>query len=248
METLLLIGVLSIIMEFIDSSMGMMYGTILSPLLIGMGFRPEVIVPSILISQAVGGAIGTIRHHHYNSANFNGLTKDTKIVLAIVLPGILACIFGAYVGVLIPGWVLKLYIGILVIIMGFFCIRKYSFKFSWWKIYGIGLVAAFNKALTGGGFGPLTSTGKIVGGVDPKLSIATTTYAEVPICGLAFVFWIIFNGGIDYIYPLTMSIGSAIGALIGPWVTFKMKTEKMRKLIGVFAIISGIWCIAKIFV
>lgn len=54
METLLLIGVLAIIMEFIDSSMGMMYGTILSPLLIGMGFRPEVIVPSILISQAVG--------------------------------------------------------------------------------------------------------------------------------------------------------------------------------------------------
>jgi len=248
METLLLIGVLAIIMEFIDSSMGMMYGTILSPLLIGMGFRPEVIVPSILISQAVGGVIGTVMHHKYNSANFNGLTKDTKIVLAIVLPGILACLIGAYIAVSIPGWVLKLYIGLLVIIMGFFCIKTYSFKFSWGKMYVIGMIAAFNKALTGGGFGPLTSTGKIVGGVNPKLSIATTTYAEVPICGLAFVFWIIFNEGIDYIYPLTMCIGAAIGAFIGPWVTFKMKTEKIRKLIGVLAIISGIWCIAKIFV
>jgi hypothetical protein len=115
-------------------------------------------------------------------------------------------------------------------------------------MYVIGMIAAFNKALTGGGFGPLTSTGKIVGGVNPKLSIATTTYAEVPICGLAFVFWIIFNEGINYIYPLTMCIGAAIGACIGPWVTFKMKTEKIRKLIGVLAIISGIWCIAKIFV
>ncbi len=76
-------------------------------------------------------------------------------------------------------------------------------------------LADFNKALTGGGFGPLTSTGKIIGGVDVKLSIATTTYAEFPICGLAFVFWIIFNGGIDYVYPLTMCIGSAIGALLG---------------------------------
>jgi len=236
METLLLIGVLAIIMEFIDSSMGMMYGTILSPLLIGMGFRPEVIVPSILISQAVGGVVGTVRHHKYNSANFNGLTKDTKIVLAIVLPGVLACLIGAYVAVSIPGWVLKLYIGLLVIIMGFFCIKI------------VGMIAAFNKALTGGGFGPLTSTGKIVGGVNPKLSIATTTYAEVPICGLAFVFWIIFNGGVDYIYPLTMCIGAVIGAFVGPWVTFKMKTEKIRKLIGVLAIISGIWCIAKIFV
>ena len=248
METLLLIGVLAIIMEFIDSSMGMMYGTILSPLLIGMGFRPEVIIPSILISQAVGGVIGTVRHHNYNSANFNGLTKDTKIVLAIVLPGVLACVLGAYVAVSIPGWILKLYIGLLVIIMGFFCVKTYSFKFSWGKMYVVGMIAAFNKAITGGGFGPLTSTGKIVGGVDPKISIATTTYAEVPICGLAFVFWIIFNGGIDFTYPLTMCIGAAIGAFIGPWVTFKMKTEKIRKLIGVLAIISGIWCIAKIFV
>ena len=158
METLLLIGVLAIIMEFIDSSMGMMYGTILNPLLIGMGFRPEVIVPSILISQAVSGVIGTVMHHKYNSANFNGLTKDTKIVLAIVLLGILACLIGAYVAVSIPGWVLKLYIGLLVIIMGFFCIKTYSFKFTWGKIYVIGLIAAFNKALNGGGFGPLTST------------------------------------------------------------------------------------------
>jgi uncharacterized membrane protein YfcA len=207
METLLLIGVLAIIMEFIDSSMGMMYGTILSPLLIGMGFSPAVIIPSILISQAVGGIVGTVRHHNYNSANFNGLTKDTKIVLAIVLPGVLACVIGAYIAVSIPGWILKLYIGLLVIIMGFFCIKTYSFKFSWGKMYVIGMIAALNKALT-----------------------------------------IIFNGGIDYVYPLTMCIGAAIGAFIGPWVTFKIKTEKVRKLVGVLAIISGIWCIAKIFV
>jgi len=45
-----------------------------------------------------------------------------------------------------------------------------------------------------------------------------------------------------------MCIGAAIGAFIGPCVTFKMKTDKIRKLVGVLAIISGIWCIAKIFI
>jgi len=45
-----------------------------------------------------------------------------------------------------------------------------------------------------------------------------------------------------------MCIGTVIGVFVGPWVTFKMKTEKIRKLIGVLAIISGIWCFAKIFV
>lgn len=58
-----------------------------------------IIIPSILISQAVGEIVGTVRHHNYNSANFNSLTKDTKIVLAIVLPGVLACVIGAYIAV-----------------------------------------------------------------------------------------------------------------------------------------------------
>jgi hypothetical protein len=180
METLLLIGVLAIIMEFIGSSMGMIYGTLLSPLLIGMGFKAGLVIPSMLISQVIGGTIGTIRHHNYNSANFNGWTKNTKIVATIVLPGILASFIGAYIAVSMPPWALKIYIGVLVIIIGILCLRSYSYKFAWWKMYGLGVIVAFNKALTGGGFGPVRSTGKIISGVNPKLSIATTTYAEVP--------------------------------------------------------------------
>ena len=41
--------------EYIDSAIGMGYGTILSPLLIIMGFDPLVAVPAILLSQAFGG-------------------------------------------------------------------------------------------------------------------------------------------------------------------------------------------------
>ena len=248
MATLALLGFLAFIMEIIDSSLGMMYGTLLSPLLIGMGFKAGLVIPSILISQVIGGTIGTIRHHNYNSANFNGWTKDTKIVAAIVLPGILASFIGAYIAVSIPPWALKIYIGVLVIIIGILCLRSYSYKFAWWKMYGLGVIAAFNKALTGGGFGPVTSTGKIIGGVNPKLSIATTTYAEVPICMMSFLFWIILQGGIEIAFPLALCIGSALGAVIGPWITYKMKSNKLRSSVGILAIVSGVWCIVKLLI
>ncbi len=248
MEILVLVVFLAILMELIDTSLGMMYGTILSPLLISVGFDPKLVVPSILISQAIGGIIGTIRHHNYNSANFKGWTRDTRVVSAIVLPGVFACLLGAFIAVSIPSWALKTYIGLLVILMGVLCLKPYSYKFSWGKIYVIGIVAAFNKALSGGGFGPVTSTGKILGGLNPKVSIATTTYAEVPICLLSFLFWVMLRGGIGIAFPLALCAGAAFGAIIGPWITYKLKSDKLRSVVGILAIITGIWCMTKLFV
>lgn len=248
MEVLILVMFLAIFMELIDTSMGMMYGTILSPLLISIGFDPKLVIPSILISQAIGGIIGTVRHHNYNSVNFKGWTNDTKIVSAVVLPGVSACLLGTLIAISVPVWVLRTYVGLLVIMMGILCLKPYSYKFAWWKIYVIGIVSAFNKALSGGGFGPITSTGKILGGLNSKVSIATTTYAEVPICLLSFLFWIILRGSIEIAFPLALCFGAAIGAAIGPWITYKVKSDKLRSFVAVLAIISGIWCITKLFI
>lgn len=117
-------------MEIIDSSLGMMYGTLLSPLLIGWDSKQDWLFLQTNFTSN-WGAIGTIRYHNCNSANFNGWTKDTKIVAAIVLPGILATFIGAYIAVSVPPWALKIYIGVLVIIIGILCLRSYSYKFAW---------------------------------------------------------------------------------------------------------------------
>ena len=61
---LLLFG-MAFICEFIDSSLGMGYGTILSPVLIIMGFDPLVAIPALLLSQAVGGFTAAIFHHQF---------------------------------------------------------------------------------------------------------------------------------------------------------------------------------------
>ena len=57
---LIFLCLLATIGEFIDSGLGMMYGTILSPLLILIGYSPEVVIPSILFSQIF---------HHYRVCN-----------------------------------------------------------------------------------------------------------------------------------------------------------------------------------
>ena len=224
----------------------MMYGTLLSPLLIGYGFEPMLVVPAILISQAIGGLGGTISHHRFKNANFNGMTKDTKIMLAMVIPGLFVVILGVFAAVNIPKLWVKTYIGVLVIVMSILCLSPLRYRFTWWKHYIVGGLAAFNKALTGGGFGPVTSTGGIIGGLESKVSIATTTYAEVIICLAAFIAYIFLYGSINTVVTYSLCIGAIIGGLIGPYISSRVSHKKLRIVIGIFGVFSGIWLLLKV--
>lgn len=239
---LIVIVIMALLAEIIDSGLGMMYGTILSPILIAVGFSPLAVIPGILVSQALGGLTGTIFHHKYKNADFSLKSQHFKVVLAIGLPGLLAVLLGVYVAANIPGWVMKSYIGILVAIMGFLCIFPLTYTFRWWKMYLVGVVSAFNKALSGGGFGPVASTGKILGGLDAKVSVATTTYAEVPICLSGFITWYVMEGAYTvWWFPSALCAGAVVGAVIGPYVTAKINTKWLKIIVGVLAIASGIY-------
>jgi hypothetical protein len=242
-----LITGMAVVMEIIDSGLGMMYGTLLSPILILIGYNPKLVVPAILISQAVGGATGSIGHHLRKNSDFSGLTRDLKISLAIIIPGVAACILGAYIGQLIPKFYMKLYIGVLVVIMGWLCLRPIYYDFSWKKMWAIGLLSGFNKALSGGGFGPVTSTGKILGGVDPKVSVGTTTLAEVPICVVSFITWLLLGGNISWPFTAALCVGALIGGYIGPMVTARINTGKLRMIVGFLAVLSGVWLLVDLF-
>ena len=240
MELIIILIVMAFIMEIVDSSLGMMYGTLLSPILIGYGFKPVVVVPAILISQAVGGIGGSISHHRFKNADFRGLTQDTKVVLAMVIPGLLVVIIGVFASVNLPRLWVKTYIGIVVLIMSALCLSPIRYKFAWWKHYAVGALAAFNKALTGGGFGPVTSTGGIIGGLEAKVSIATTTLAEVCICSAAFVVYLFF-AGIDIVFALSLCIGAVIGGIVGPYICSKGRHHLLRICVSILGITSAIW-------
>jgi len=245
-ELVLALIIMAFIMEIIDSSLGMMYGTLLSPILVGYGFSPLIVVPAILVSQAAGGIGGTISHHKFENANFRGMTKDTKIVLAMVMPGLFVVLLGVFAAVSLPKLWVTTYIGVLVVVMSVLCLSPIKYKFAWWKQYAVGILAAFNKALTGGGFGPVTSTGGIIGGLESKVSIATTTYAEVFICLSAFVAYIFLYGSVNMVFVSSLCIGAIIGGLIGPYISSRISHKLLRILVGILGIVSGIWLLIRI--
>ena len=257
--------------EFIDSSLGMGYGTILSPVLIIMGFDPLIAVPAVLISQAFGGFTAAIFHHQFENADFTGGSKDLKIVFVVTSFGMVATILAACIALNIPKIYLKTYIGMLVLIMGVILLANRTFSFSWKKMIGIGILSAFNKSLSGGGFGPVVTSGQIISGQEHKGAIAATTLAEAPICTVGFCtyligrviqetdtsilkmpasdfFSIMFSTRlIQWELVLALLLGSVFVAPFGAFTTKIMKTKKLSLVLGILVTSLGVWTLWKTF-
>ena len=263
---MILLLVLAFVCELIDSSLGMLYGTILSPVLIIAGFDPLVVVPSILFSQAIGSIIASIGHHRLKNVDFTikeevmrrlsalgyietfrrSTTRDLKVVFVVTCLGILATIIAALTAISIPKVALKTYIGILVFVMGIILLLRTRFNFSWGKILGIGVLSAFNKGISGGGFGPVVTSGQLISGRESKRSIGATTLSEAPICITGFLTYLIRNGLPSWNLVLVLTAGSIIGAIIGPHITAKFKSEKKLRLsLGILVTLLGIWILIK---
>jgi len=261
---------LAFVCEFIDASMGMGYGTILSPILIIMGFEPIVAVPAILLSQAFGGLTASIFHQQFENVNFNRRSNDLKVVFIIVGFGIIATIIAVFIAVSIPKAAIKTYIGILVIVMGVLLLINKTFSFSWGKMVVVGIVSSFNKAISGGGFGPVVTGGQLVAGQKETNAVGITTLAEAPICIIAFLTYLIVRvtQGIDgsileipvskffalffssdliqWELLLALLLGSVIVAPFAAFTT-RLTKDKLRYIVGTIIIVLGVWTLYKTF-
>jgi uncharacterized protein len=240
----------AVIMEFIDSSLGMMYGTVLSPLLIIMNYNVKDVVPAILISQAAGGFIASWRHHHYKNADFNSGTLDRRIAVIIIWFGVFACLFGVVLSVSITPVVLNTYIGVLVTVIGTAILFSRTIALTDGKIYFLGFISAFNKALSGGGFGPLVAGGQLVfRNRSEKGAIGSTDFAEAPICLFSFFLWAVYKGLPPASLCIPLCAGSAIGGFLGPnWLSAIGSRNMLKKSLGVLVLLEGIWVLYKVWI
>jgi uncharacterized protein len=237
-------------MEFIDSALGMMYGTVLSPLLILLGFNARDVVPSILISQAVGGFIASWRHHRHGNADFHSGTADRRIAVTVIWFGVFACLVGVYVSVSISPRILNAYIGLLVTVVGTMILCNRSLILTNKKVYFLGFISAFNKALSGGGFGPLVAGGQLVfRDRSEKGAIASTDFAEAPICLFSFLLWVCFKGFPPAELCLPLCVGSAVGGFFGPkWLSRIDSPNRLKKLLGALVLVEGVWVLFKVWI
>jgi len=66
--------------EYMDSTLGMGYGTTLTPVLLIAGFSPMQVVPVVLISELFSGLLAGFMHHRQGNVDLKLKTLDIHII------------------------------------------------------------------------------------------------------------------------------------------------------------------------
>ena len=74
------IAAVSFAAEYVDSSLGMGYGTTLTPVLLLFGFAPLEVVPALLVSQLLAGILSGFVHHSMGNVDLKPKSLSPPVV------------------------------------------------------------------------------------------------------------------------------------------------------------------------
>ena len=247
MLDILLIFILSILVGLIGFVLGGGFGTILTPILILLGFDPLSAIFLVLVAQFFGEAVATVLHHRVGNANFNHNSVDSKFGVVLGVSGVVSLV-GVFIALSIDKLLLINYNAIILVVLGIIVILARGStenRLSMNKVVIIGSVASINKALTGGNYGPTILAGSLIFGGDIKKTIAIISLAETIACGVAVIGYVM--SGI--FVPLEVLLSAILGTTLAtiPSVLFVKKTSngKLKKIIGLLMVSLGIVLMLK---
>jgi len=261
MELIILIIIIAFIFELMDSIAGMGFGTALTPLLLLLGYSPLQIVPTLLISEALTGAIDAFFDHEFQNVHFsfhpiNDATKLSILIASFGCLAIMSSIFLGYYAIRFPDFLIKMYVAILVLFMGILGIFRIFIKTHFEKkrnvksIILFSAIAGFNKGICGGGYGPVIMMGQLISGVYEKSATAIVSLAEsiVSFVGiLTFIFISAIGVEVDLILLPSIFTGGFIASILAPYLTRVLPNKIWRYFIPIYAIGIGIYLILQLF-
>ena len=266
------IPMLAFVCEYVDSTLGMGYGTTLTPAFLIMGFAPMQIVPVILLSELISGISAAFFHNHEGNVNFKLETTGIpeiierfrclgciegfkqviplhlKIAILLAACSVVGTVSAVFIAVNIPKLWLKLYIGCLVLSMGLailFCINK-KFRFSWRKVSFLGVVASFNKGMSGGGYGPVVTGGQILSGVEGKSAIGITSLAEGLTCLVGIIsYMLISKDPLEWQLAPWIIVGAVLSVPLSAKSVKLIPPKELKMAIAVLTIILGTYTVSR---
>ena len=235
--------------EYIDSTLGMGYGTTLTPLLLLAGFEPLQIVPCVLLSEFVTGLGAGLMHHRDGNVDF---LRDPQARGTVVLLSTLSVV-GAVAAVIFALQLSKFWLTAIIAIiilsvgMATLATARRRLRYRRGHIIAVGAVAAFNKGLSGGGYGPLVTAGQVVSGVPAKSAVAITSMAEAFTCIVGLLAYVVIQGGLDLALAVPLTAGALLSVPMATLTVRRLPESVMRCSVGVVTCLLGLLTFAKLF-
>lgn len=234
--------------EYVDSSLGMGYGTTLTPVLMLAGFAPLAIVPAILLSECLSGFSAAVLHHRAGNVDLLRDTVARRTAVLLSSLSALGAVAAVVLAISIPRGLLAPLIAGIIIAVGVLIIatRRRQLHFRPWHIVTVGAVAAFNKGLSGGGYGPLVTGGQVVSGVSAKSAVAITSLAEGVTCCVGLVAYVVLEGSLNWPLVVPLALGAVMSVPVATVTVRHLSEASLRSAVGIVTLLLGIVALAKV--
>lgn len=233
---------------FLDTVLGMGYGTVLGPLLVLSGYRLPEAVPALLLSQVVAGMVGARFHHANGNASFSRESQHLRVAAALVAVGFAGGMAGPWVAHGVGETVLRGYMALMIVGIGvWLLVGRQPRGFSWPRLVSVGALASLNKGLTGGGYGPLVASGQMLSGLDPKAAVAVTNLAEAVVSLTAvasYAWW--FQGSWRWDLVLAVSCGAVLAVPLGARTVRRVSDLSLRTWVGIATVCLGVLALLSV--
>ncbi|MGD9497163.1 MAG: sulfite exporter TauE/SafE family protein [Armatimonadota bacterium] len=238
---LVFVVLISFACEYVDSSIGMGYGTTLTPMLLLLGFAPAVVVPAVLMQELVSGSVNAFSHHRLGNADLRLRGRALRMALLLGGCGLIGGAVAARVAVALPADWVKLVAGIIVAAMGLVVAAggRFRLRFSWARAGVLGLVAAINKGFMGGGYGPIVSSGQIVTGIRAREAVAITSLSECITCVGALTGYMTGGTALPWGMAAGLIAGGALASVLGAATVRVIGEERLRWAVAAGCLLLG---------
>ncbi len=265
--------VLAVVSEYFGVAFGIGDGTLLSSLLLLMGYPPVEVVPAVILAQIVAGLAGSLWHHRMGNVfldfrremrmdtghpakrwlkrlgvlGYLPVSRDAKIAYILALCGVAGVTLGAFVVVSVPAYLVRAYIGLMLIGVGLLALtaRRHRGRFSWNKIVLVGVVGAFNKGISGGGYGPLLAMGQIASGVEASRAVGITVLTKAFVSLWGFLAYLVMGYDVSWNLALPLVLGAVLATPLSAWTTRKMDEGVLKALMSLVVVVMGAFLLMR---
>jgi uncharacterized protein len=223
MRNLIVLGIVGLIAQLVDGSLGMAYGVTSTTLLLTVGIAPAAASAAVHLSEVGTTLASGISHWKFGNVDWGKIGW-------MAVPGGVGAFFGAVVLSSISAEAAQPVVAIFLFCLGAYILIRFSFKvsnlitekpISRKVLSPLGLVAGFLDAAGGGGWGPISTPTLLSSGrMQPRKVVGTVDTSEfvVALCAsLGFLISLSF-AEIPLGVVAALLIGGVIAAPLAAWL------------------------------
>ena len=245
MRNLVLLGIVGLVAQLVDGSLGMAYGVTSSTMLLAVGVAPAAASAAVHFSEIGTTLVSGAAHWKFGNV-------DWRTVGILAVPGGVGAFFGATFlsgldGDVAAPWVALLLTGLGVYVLYRFLRlggRRPQFKSRPSPLFlaPMGVVAGVMDAIGGGGWGPVGTTSLLSSGrLEPRKVVGSMDTSEFVVAVGASAGFLVGLGsaGINFAWALALLAGGVIAAPIAAWIVRHLAPRVLGVAAGGFIVLTN---------